>query len=395
MDKTALFQLTVEQTEILLAELDDISNKIMLYKPFVRYFGSLDLAIVLSEIYIWTQITKRKYPERGGWFYRTYVDWEERIGLNEYSIRKSTKQLENANYIETKIAKAHGNPTCHYRSVLGKILNLMVSLNFEETNIENLQKRKLKIERNNSANFEESVTDYTTKVTSNTTTLLPLSSVASSSLSSNSSRPRKHKCINVSASDVIDAGLLERMTIGTPFSCLTPDSLSPAIVKFGIEKVLAAVDIATWRRLLPKETPEQYIYGMCSNGLGKPSGFKPFAEREADTIARQHLKVAEKVAKVRKDAEEAETGRLQEEQAQAEYEALPFAVRTHAEEIARVQYPGNPILRKWACREIGKRLAKEGKTAEVFASQPTATHTMELEERLALLREQAAALTSK
>lgn len=130
-------ELTVEQTEILLAELEDITNKIMVYKPFVCFFGSLDLAMVLSEIYVWTQITRRKYPDRQGWFYRTYDEWESRIGLNEYSIRKLTKQLVKANYIETKIAKANGNPTCHYRSVLGKILNLMVSLNFTETKLEN------------------------------------------------------------------------------------------------------------------------------------------------------------------------------------------------------------------------------------------------------------------
>lgn len=378
-------ELTVEQAEFLLAELNNVSNKLMLYKPFVSYFGGLDIAMVLSEIFLWSQISRHKYPDRNGWFYRSYDEWKERIGLNEYRIRKLSRQLEGAEYIETKVAKAYGNPTCHYRSVLGKILNLMVSLNFKETNLNNVRKRFLKNERNDTSNFKESLTDYTTDITSNTTTSLPHERGGSSTYSHNS-KPNKRKKNSVETLVRIDNDLIQRMTINTPFSGLSQEFLAYAIHEFGADNVLTAIDIASWKRVSPKKSPEQYISGMCTKGLVIPSGYRPFAVREADDIARQHHILAEEEAKARKVNEDAEKARLQEEQEEDTYKALPLEIRARAEEEVERQYPDNATLRNWWRRVIAKQIIREGGTA---VNQESRSDKMDREERLNLLRKQA------
>lgn len=247
----------------------------------------------------------------------------------------------------------------------------------------------MKIDRNVSANIKGSKTDYSTDLTTETTTPILPTCGERSNFSLDIKKPRRHKHASMPKSDVIDPKLLERLTARTPFNGLTPDLLAPAIRKFGVEKVLTAVDIAAWRKVKPETTPEQYIFGMCSNGPKKPAGFKPLVEREADAFARHNQKVAEEEAKAKKEAEEAKLFELHEEQAQALYESLPISIRKRADELARSQYPDSPILRQWACRKFGRQMAQESDTADVVSNPSTSNVTLGREERLALLRLQA------
>ncbi len=63
-----------EEVENLLAEFNNPKNRLTLFKPFVRYFGDLNTAIILSEIFTWSyHFRHRKLPGIGyGWFYRQY-----------------------------------------------------------------------------------------------------------------------------------------------------------------------------------------------------------------------------------------------------------------------------------------------------------------------------------
>lgn len=64
----------VEEVEDLLAEFNSPRNRLTVFKPFVRYFGDLNTAIILSEIFTWSyHFRGRKLPGIGyGWFYRQY-----------------------------------------------------------------------------------------------------------------------------------------------------------------------------------------------------------------------------------------------------------------------------------------------------------------------------------
>jgi len=76
---------------------------------FIAYTGDLESALLLSQIIYWSD------KKDGGWIYKTYEEWFNEIGLNEYRVRKARKKLERMGVLETKVKKANGNPTLHYR----------------------------------------------------------------------------------------------------------------------------------------------------------------------------------------------------------------------------------------------------------------------------------------
>ena len=156
---------SAEDVEDLIAEFNSPKNRLTVFKPFVRYFGDLNTAIILSEIFTWSHhFRNRNLPGIGcGWFYRQYepsckqehnqtsihctpVDetdekthgesdgktWIERVGLREEVVRKIVKALAKGGYIQITIKKANGAPTCHYKFVRGKLLELMDTLKKQE-----------------------------------------------------------------------------------------------------------------------------------------------------------------------------------------------------------------------------------------------------------------------
>jgi hypothetical protein len=79
---------------------------------FVDFTGSLDCALLLSQIIYWSERTQ----DPAGWFYKSHQDWLAEIGLSEYRVRKSVKKLAALGILETAVKRAPtGNPTCHYR----------------------------------------------------------------------------------------------------------------------------------------------------------------------------------------------------------------------------------------------------------------------------------------
>lgn len=87
------------------------ANILTIPRIFVDLVGDLETALFLSQVLYWSD----KGSQDGGWFYKTYAEWEEEICLNEYKVRKAKNKLEEMGLIETKIKKANGNPTVHYR----------------------------------------------------------------------------------------------------------------------------------------------------------------------------------------------------------------------------------------------------------------------------------------
>ena len=77
----------------------------------------MNTAALLNQMVFWSDKSKR----RDGFFYKTYLEWTEEIRLSEYQLRRSVKKLRDLGFIETKVKRANGSPTTHYKVNMDKI----------------------------------------------------------------------------------------------------------------------------------------------------------------------------------------------------------------------------------------------------------------------------------
>lgn len=79
-------------------------------KWLVRWTGDYPSAILLNQILYYTS------RKEDGWFYKSYKEWEAELMLTETQVRRSVKAIKKLDLgLETKLKKAHGAPTLHYR----------------------------------------------------------------------------------------------------------------------------------------------------------------------------------------------------------------------------------------------------------------------------------------
>ncbi len=163
----------------ILKQFSGTKNILAIPRFFIEITDDIEEAIVLSQLIYW-----HDKSVNDGWVYKTYKDWEEETGLSEYKVRKAKKKLEEKGkkekdgkekdekgWIETKIKKANGNPTVHYR-LTEKFFDDIVKL-LEETKPKSSQERSLKNQRNvsekiketNLKNLKKPVTETTTETT--------------------------------------------------------------------------------------------------------------------------------------------------------------------------------------------------------------------------------------
>jgi len=116
------------------------ANILTIPRVFIDMLGDIETALFLSQVIYWSDRGK----QFGGWFYKTYQEWERELGLNEYKIRKAKKKLEELGILQTKIKKADGNPTVHYKLLIKP---------FEDWFLQNLKDRICENSIYKSANF--------------------------------------------------------------------------------------------------------------------------------------------------------------------------------------------------------------------------------------------------
>lgn len=290
----------VEEVEDLLAEFNSPRNRLTVFKPFVRYFGDLNTAIILSEIFTWSyHFRDRKLPGIGyGWFYRQYEPsckqqeldgtsgvevaadeinestgrepegktWLERVGLREDVVRKIVKVLVKDGYVQTVVKKANGAPTCHYKFVRGKLLELMDTLKKQERKPENYRERFPKKSGKETFKNPDSLTEETTDITQNTTT-----------------------------------EQIRLVLSSTPLSKISEKGLKILIKRHGSKRVFEAADVAaeTWRReRMEIRNPGGYLQAFCVE-LIVPEWYEPphvraaKAEAAAERKRTEHEKQAE------------------------------------------------------------------------------------------------------
>ena len=284
----------VEDVEDLLAEFNSPKNRLTVFKPFVRYFGDLNTAIILSEIFTWSyHFRDRKLSGIGyGWFYRQYEPsckqqeldaasgvevtademnetkgreaegktWLERVGLREDVVRKIVKVLVKDGYVQTVVKKANGAPTCHYKFVRGKLLELMDTLKKQERKPVNVRERSPKKAGKETFKKRGSLTEETAEFTQNTTT-----------------------------------EEIRMLLIRTPLSKIPENGLNILIKRHGTEMVMQAADVAaeTWRKEHKEiRNPGGYLQALCED-LVIPEWYEPPHVRTAKSEAAAERKRAE------------------------------------------------------------------------------------------------------
>jgi len=89
----------------------DGNNIIAIPRLFVDLTGNIEAAIFLSQLLFWSDKGKRS----DGFIYKSRQEWVAETGLTDYSLRKSRERLEELGILETKLHRANGAPTLHYR----------------------------------------------------------------------------------------------------------------------------------------------------------------------------------------------------------------------------------------------------------------------------------------
>ena len=126
------------------------ANILTIPRVFVDFMGSLDGALFLSQIIYWSDRANSE------WFYKTYNEWQDEICLSKYEVSKHSKALQEMGLLETKLKKANGAPTVHYKFLFDE---------FEKSFVKFLDNRKLKNLTIECEESEQSITETTTETT--------------------------------------------------------------------------------------------------------------------------------------------------------------------------------------------------------------------------------------
>jgi hypothetical protein len=90
----------------------DLLKRPVAFHPILaRLFGGINEAIYWQQLHYWSD--KGGRPD--GFIYKTKEEIEEETTLTRDQQDRVRKKLEEAGYIETKLIKANGHPTVHYK----------------------------------------------------------------------------------------------------------------------------------------------------------------------------------------------------------------------------------------------------------------------------------------
>ncbi|MBJ8054912.1 conserved phage C-terminal domain-containing protein [Bacillus cereus] len=142
----------------IISQINGQENIVVVPKLFVKLTGDLTTAILLNQIVFYSDKSKRT----DGYFYKSHKEWEEEICLTKRQVSYSTAKLKKMELVETKLMKANGAPTLHYKLDYDKLVQWIV------TNCNNGKSQNVTIDSNK---MSLSLTESTTETTTKTTTL--------------------------------------------------------------------------------------------------------------------------------------------------------------------------------------------------------------------------------
>ncbi|PEO48119.1 conserved phage C-terminal domain-containing protein [Bacillus pseudomycoides] len=136
----------------IISQISGQENILVVPKIFVKLTGDLTTAILLNQIVFYSDKSKRT----DGYFYKSHKEWEEEICLTKRQVSYSTAKLKEMGLVETKLMKANGAPTLHYKLDYDKLVQWIV------TNCNNGKSQNVTIDSNN---MSQSLTEITTENT--------------------------------------------------------------------------------------------------------------------------------------------------------------------------------------------------------------------------------------
>jgi len=126
-------------------------NIIAIPRVLVDVTGDWGLAAMLNQLMYWSERSKRK----DGLVYKSSVDWYNELLVSDYTVRK----FKALPYVETKLLKANGAPTIHYR------INWDVLIDEINKSICRIEQMDLLKSTNGLVEIDESLTETTTEIT--------------------------------------------------------------------------------------------------------------------------------------------------------------------------------------------------------------------------------------
>jgi len=131
---------------------------------FIKVAGDPLAGLFLSEV-VWNT---DKSARDDGFFWKSAREWKEELELSYAQVKRITSQLEAAGLIETRLMKAQGAPTMHYRPIMDNVITAILDFlenqkdrNSIKHDIENRQSDK----SIDSQESEESITTHDTTLT--------------------------------------------------------------------------------------------------------------------------------------------------------------------------------------------------------------------------------------
>jgi len=87
----------------------------------VRMTGSIEDAVFLAQLVYWSDRCARK----DRWVWKSAADWQRELGLSRCRVAAIAKRLSKLGLLETKLKKANGAPTTHYRIQTACLFNMI------------------------------------------------------------------------------------------------------------------------------------------------------------------------------------------------------------------------------------------------------------------------------
>jgi len=138
----------------IISQISGQENIVVVPKLFIKLTGDLTTAVLLNQIVFYSDKSKRT----DGYFYKSHKEWQEEICLTKRQVSYSTAKLKEMGLVDTKLMKANGAPTLHYKLDYDKLVDWIV------TNCNNGKSQNVTIDSNNmSQSLTENTTENTTK----------------------------------------------------------------------------------------------------------------------------------------------------------------------------------------------------------------------------------------
>ncbi|PGT35645.1 hypothetical protein COC97_24530 [Bacillus anthracis] len=138
----------------IISQISGQENIVVVPKLFIKLTGDLTTAVLLNQIVFYSDKSKRT----DGYFYKSHKEWQEEICLTKRQVSYSTAKLKEMGLVNTKLMKANGAPTLHYKLDYDKLVDWIV------TNCNNGKSQNVTMDCNNmSQSLTENTTETTTK----------------------------------------------------------------------------------------------------------------------------------------------------------------------------------------------------------------------------------------